>query len=469
MMVPLVNMMKDFFMKNRIVILVYLSEFTARFCTWTLLSQILLYLFAQRGFSMDRSIFVVGACISLAYLSTLVGGVVRDSALTEKQCVVSGLLLIGLGSVLLLSSLSFYAALSLTLLGAGLAVPNLPLLLSKTLGAQNQARHSAVFTLFYGVTNISVILAPIIAGIVADAFSWMGVAVLNAGVIVIWALAITVDSWFRCLREVRLKQWLLLLLSLLGMLALAVVYLVFRGVSESVILFVTAGYVALLLWQCQSAPLDRRLIVRGLLLMLPPLLFFVGEFQVASTVMAYEAQFVHLQWLTLTMPASALMALESVVVVLMTVVLSRFPYFQRWPLARKVALGLLLGASSFAALWLSANHAVLHAVSLGWIVLVMVLLGVGETIIMPSTLASIAHSAPERYKGRLISGIYLALALAGYCSGALSTVLSATLHFSKADLAFYRVTFIATGGLLLFVAMVVGCIAYRQSMKRVTV
>ena len=144
-------------MKFKTVLPIYLSEFTVRFCSWTVYSQLAVQLLTRHHMSFEQAGLITGAVLSLAYLCVFLGGFAKDTVLNEKQCVMLGILLILLGSNILLGPwILFYLAVSVISLGVGLVVPNLPLILSNSLGLQNTVQREAEFMIFYGLSLIHI-------------------------------------------------------------------------------------------------------------------------------------------------------------------------------------------------------------------------------------------------------------------------------------------------------------------------
>lgn len=114
---------------NRNLFSTYCSEFTSRCCTWLLLSQLLVYLIDSHYANVSQQYFIVGASLSLIYLSTIIGGLIRDKLLTEIQTLLFGLCLLIASSLILLTSSNMYLGLSLVFLASGIITTATPLLI----------------------------------------------------------------------------------------------------------------------------------------------------------------------------------------------------------------------------------------------------------------------------------------------------------------------------------------------------
>jgi proton-dependent oligopeptide transporter, POT family len=427
------------------IALVYLSEFTTRFCVWTILSQLLIHLLKIHWAGEAGLLYIMGASLSLVYLSTLFGGLIKDYFFEEKQAVILGVALIALGNILLLSNTHvFYVALGLVFLGGGMVTPNTPLLLSSliTLTHENRTR---VFTIFYGITNAAVILGPIVGGFTAEYLSWQGMLVLNELIIGLWLISITWGAWLAVLKKIKKMQYLKFFSLLVLSSMLVYSYLQFQRVSAGILAACGIVYLAFIGWVILKNPTQRRALLGAILLIGCAIAFFVGEFQVASTLVAYANGFINLQLYGVFIPAGSLLSIESVAVVLGSFLIAKTQFFtQRTSLQAKLVIGLLSGVIAFVILYMSTVVAVAHQVNLWWIVFSFLILGVGEVSLMPSIISYITEIAPAQYKGRLMAGTYFALSLSGYLSGVIGSMLLKKYNGMTASLSFYRSNFTVT-------------------------
>src|SRR3990167_4228199 len=74
---------RDVMMKKELY-QIYLSEFTARFCVWNVLSQLLMHLIHHHVGNTSTQLYLIGVSISLLYISTIFGGAIRDYTQNEK-------------------------------------------------------------------------------------------------------------------------------------------------------------------------------------------------------------------------------------------------------------------------------------------------------------------------------------------------------------------------------------------------
>jgi proton-dependent oligopeptide transporter, POT family len=453
-------------MENKERYLVYLSEFTARFCTWSILSQLLIHLISIHWKTEAQQLYIVGASLSLLYMSAIFGGLVRDWLLPGKQVIILGIGLISIGSFLLfLNSALFYSGLSLALLGAGMVTPNTPLLLS-SLTDTNRDKN---FTILYGVTNAGIILGSVLGGIINGYFSWKGVLLLNEGMILIWVACcffISLLSNIKDVGKLKLTQFIIALV-IVGF--ISSLYLKFEKLSETLLMVAGIVYLGFLIFLMIKNPSVRKQLLFATFLIILAIIFFSAEFQVASTLIAYAHDFVTLNVVNITIPPGSLLALESIFVVIGAFVIARVKLLSKiTSVQTKVLIGLLFGALAFVVLYGSTLIALHQPVSVLWIVFASLLLGFGDVYLMPPIMAYVVETAPLHYKGRLIAGMYFSLSLSGYLSGLIGETLlkyfmaeSANLHFYSAGFSVMASILGVSAGLVL-ITKIIGLTVYSK-------
>lgn len=423
-------------MENRECYLVYLSEFTARFCTWSILSQLLMYLISIHWKTESDQLYIVGASISLLYMSAIFGGLVKDWLLPGKQVVILGIGLISIGLLFLQYPAVFYGGLSLTLVGAGMVTPNTPLLLSSLEDAHRDKR----FTILYGVTNAGVILGSVFGGIVNGHFYLKGVIILNELIILVWFVSCFFASWLATIKTTNRIKLIQFIAALLMVAFISSFYLKFEKVSEALLIIASIIYLGFLFFLTRKLQSIRKELLFSISLILLAIVFFSAEFQVASTLIAYAHHFVALNIAHMTIPAGSLLALESVFVVIGAFCISRIKFLSHiTSVQTKVFIGLILGALAFVVLYSSTG--VPHPISVLWIIFASLLLGFGDVCLMPPVMAYVTKISPAQYKGRLVAGMYFSLSLSGYLSGLMGSVLVKYFVAENASLRFYSTGF----------------------------
>lgn len=414
--------------------LVYLSEFVTRFCIWSVLSGLLVHLTQFHWVTMPKALYIVGISFSLLYLSSILGGVIKDHLFEEKIAITLGIFLIAAGNFFLLFSKTFFIGLGFLLIGAGMVTPNTPLLLSKWQGNNE----SKIFTYFYGISNLGIIMGPLIGGFLAQYFLWWSSIFLNEMFIFTWLFVISFNQWLKKLKEINqliyFKFFILVLLSNL------IIYFCLKSHNTLMYLlsFSIIGY-GIFICRIFNVKEFREKFIFALALIIFAIIFFSGEFQVASSLIAYSENFVNLKELNFTIPASSIVSLESFFVVIGSVIFGKTILFTRIKFSQtKVLLGMICCAGAYFILFVSTRVAEIGKISFLWIITAFLLFGIGEISLMPTIVAYIAKISPEKYKGRLMSGMYFALSISGYLSGFISEKIMRFHHFSSNNILFYR-------------------------------
>jgi dipeptide/tripeptide permease len=167
---------------------------------------------------------------------------------------------------------------------------------------------------------------------------------------------------------------------------------------------------------------QRKNILLLILMIAVTLLFFACELQTNSSLIIFVQNYVKRHYLGITIPASAFASLEPGFVIISSLILLRiWKKFQNHEPKEltKIIIGLFLASSAFAVLVLSAKSIIIsnHPASIGWIITASLLLGAGESCIMPPLIAAITHRAPANARGTFMGGLYLAIAFSGYLAG----------------------------------------------------
>lgn len=449
---------------------IYFSEFTARFCTWTVLSQLLIHLIHIHWQNTAAQFYIVGLSISLLYISAIFGGIIRDYLFDGQIVIMFGIGLIGAGSLLLLAhSAFFYTGLSLVLMGAGMVTPNTPLLLSSS----SNEKHEYAFTILYAVTNSGIILGSILSGFVQTYFSWECVLILNEFFIGIWLMSCISSAWIHSLRRINLTR----LYQFIGIVIFAVFFTYFyftrKNVSTITMLITGLCYLGFIIFLMFKNPEIKKQLTAIIFLTMCAITFFSGEFQVASTLVDYANHFVKLTFSDIKIAPGSLLALESIFVVLGAFIIARIKWLSSVTgVQTKVAIGLLFGVLAFVVLYISNFSAMHHSISVLWIILAFLLLGLGDVYLMPPIMAYVANHAPLKYKGTLMAGMYFSISLSGYFSGLIGATLSSSFLHANLNLHFYRAGFevmiliLGSAAILVFAARVVqGIFAVSNAVK----
>ena len=442
---------------------IYLSEFVARACTWTLCSQLLVHLMKTHFETSAAQLYLVGASISVLFLSTIIGGLIRDFILRERQLIMIGILLIVFASLfLLVMPSSLYLGLGMTFIGAGFITSATPILLNNN---ANNDQHK-LFTILYAFTNGGVILGSIIGGILNSTLSWGYLIIFN---FVISAICFILfffgnEKWGPALITITRSSSLKLTGFLIPTIFLIAIYLRSETFSQVILGAITIYYIfTLIYWMISRRSIRKNLII-GMYFILLAILFFTGEFQVASTTIAYAIKFANLDIFGVAIPPGSIVALESIFVVLGAYAITRIKF--EFDTTKRIVIGLLFGVLAFATLLASTFVAGSVKISLMWLILAFLFFGVGDVYLTPPIMSYITKISPDDIRGRLISGMYFSFSLAGYLSGLIGSKIS--VHFSDAsnNLKFYYYDFFLMLGILVLAIasmLLMRLIKYRDS------
>jgi POT family proton-dependent oligopeptide transporter len=166
--------------------ILFLTEMWERFGFYIVQGLLILFMTKVYGFSDDKGFAVLGAFTALVYISPVLGGFVADQILGFQRTIILGNILLAIGYALLVihSHHTFYLALAVIVVGAGLFKPNISSFLG-TLYKRNDPRRESGFTIFYMGINLGVLLATTTSGFIVEKFGWhASFAVASMGLII---------------------------------------------------------------------------------------------------------------------------------------------------------------------------------------------------------------------------------------------------------------------------------------------
>jgi POT family proton-dependent oligopeptide transporter len=327
---------------------------------------------------------IFGLYVGFAYLMPVFGGLLGDRVLGRRRAVALGALLMAAGHFCMAFEASFLAALSLLIVGAGVLRGNLASQVGDLYSRDDRRRETA-FQIYYGALNSGAFIAPLITGVLAQAYGWhygFGFAGF-------------------------------------GMLAGLIIYLSGgRDLPPDAIRDSTVVRAAL------SA--KERRVVLVMVLMLPLLtLFWIAQSQIWNTYNLWVRDHVDLGVGSWKMPVPWLQAVDSLgVVVLMPPMLQ----FWRWQANRssepddltKLAIGCLLFGGAVA--WLGCGQWVVDAtgkVPLIWALAYHFLSAIGYLYFTPVAVAVFSRTAPASVNAMMIGIYYLSIFAGSAISGRL--------------------------------------------------
>ena len=162
---------------------IYALTFFERFSFYGLRAVLVFFLLEQLNIDSAETFEIYASCLALHFMTPLLGGWLGDNFLGNQRMIYLSGLVMGVGFVFLIYPYahSFYFALGAVILGSGCFRSNLISLFGKLYEKKNEAR-DAGFTYFQVVSNIAVVVGPLICGLVIEFWGWTAV---------FWCLAIS--------------------------------------------------------------------------------------------------------------------------------------------------------------------------------------------------------------------------------------------------------------------------------------
>ena len=116
---------------------------------------------------------VYGSYTALVYMTPFFGGMLADRLLGARRAVVLGGLLMAAGHLLMTieTSLAFFTALSLLILGNGFFKPNISTIVG-SLYPPDSPKRDGGFTIFYMGINLGAAMSPLLCGYIGETYGW---------------------------------------------------------------------------------------------------------------------------------------------------------------------------------------------------------------------------------------------------------------------------------------------------------
>lgn len=166
--------------------ILFFSEMWERFGFYGMRALVVLYMVQHLGFDDKKAISVYAAYATLLYASSIIGGMLADKIIGNRNAIITGGVLISLGHFLLAAPFfdGFYLGLGALICGTGLFKSNISSMVGKLYPAGDKRRDSG-FTLFYMGINIGALFSPLICGNIANEYGRkMGFAIAGVGMLI---------------------------------------------------------------------------------------------------------------------------------------------------------------------------------------------------------------------------------------------------------------------------------------------
>jgi POT family proton-dependent oligopeptide transporter len=417
------------------------------------------------GQPLSSAIF--GDYSSLVYLTPILGGIIADKLTGRKVAMIAGGLIMALGHFLMAVEGAFLFALLSLIVGVGLFKGNIATQVGDLYG-ENDLRRAMAFQIFYIFINVSVIIAPLIAGTLGQNVGWhygfgcAGVVMVLGLAIYLWGqrwLPEEIDAGKAATGKLTGR----VIASAAGIAVLVLAWLAVSGFLFSSwvvgtiagILLVAALYFAL------TRNLERSDKTRTLsLVVLIPILAvsLLTNQEIFNAYLVWGDKHFNLSFLGFAFPSSWLIAIDAGVSFTMLVAVAAF--WKWWGTRRtepdeisKMIIGSLFTIAGGVCLFMAAltqPHG--GKISLFWPMMFELMNSIGFAHILPVSLALFSKLAPRQIGATVIGLYYLAFFIAnkvvGYVGGLYSSMPTTTfwlLHVASAVVGLIAVGLLKRG------------------------
>jgi len=406
------------------------------------------------GQPLSSAIF--GDYSSLVYLTPVLGGIIADKLTGRKVAMIAGGLVMALGHFLMAIQGAFLFALLSLIVGVGLFKGNIATQVGDLYG-ENDLRRAMAFQIFYIFINVSVIIAPLIAGTLGQRVGWhYGFGC--AGVVMVLGLAIYLSGQRWLPDEIDAgkapqgKLTARVVASAIGLAALVLAWLAISGFlfsswtvgTISALVLIAALYFAL------TRNLDRADKVRTLaLVILIPILAvsLLTNQEIFNAYLVWGDQHFNLRILGHAFPSSWLISIDAGVSFTMLVAVAAF--WKWWSIRHrepdeisKMIIGSVFSIAGGLCLFMGAlTQPAGGKISMFWPMMFELCNSIGFAHVLPVSLALFSKMAPRAIGATVIGLYYLAFFIAnkavGYVGGLYSSLPTTTfwlIHVASAGI-----------------------------------
>ena len=406
------------------------------------------------GQPLSSAIF--GDYSSLVYLTPVLGGIIADKLTGRKVAMIAGGLVMALGHFLMAIQGAFLFALLSLIVGVGLFKGNIATQVGDLYG-ENDLRRAMAFQIFYIFINVSVIIAPLIAGTLGQRVGWhYGFGC--AGVVMVLGLAIYLSGQRWLPEEIEAgkapqgKLTARVVASAIGLAALVLAWLAISGFlfsswtvgTISALVLIAALYFAL------TRNLDRADKVRTLaLVILIPILAvsLLTNQEIFNAYLVWGDQHFNLRILGHAFPSSWLISIDAGVSFTMLVAVAAF--WKWWSIRHrepdeisKMIIGSVFSIAGGLCLFMGAlTQPAGGKISMFWPMMFELCNSIGFAHVLPVSLALFSKMAPRAIGATVIGLYYLAFFIAnkavGYVGGLYSSLPTTTfwlIHVASAGI-----------------------------------
>jgi POT family proton-dependent oligopeptide transporter len=420
----------------------FFAELWERFSFYGMRALLTLYMTQHLLYDDDMSFGIYAAYGSLVYATPLIGGLIADKVLGFKKSIELGGILMALGHFVLTidTSIAFYTALALLIVGNGFFKPNISSFVGD-LYEEGDVKRDSGFTIFYMGINIGGWIAPLLCGWLGLSYGWhYGFGLAGFGMLLglfVFKRAVKKgvfgDKGGVTNKALYNKKFAGLktnhLITVGAMLAVPLFALIvkFNEFEHYIVWIVSFGILSALIYiYMQSTKVDKsRLLVLVYFTTLGCLFWAVFE-QAGSSLTLFAQRNVNLQFLN----ASQSNSLNSAFIVLLAI-----PFSLLWTYlsklkrnpnsAIKIGVGLILVGLGFLIFGFSGHYLDATAkVSMLFLVLGVFVYTLGEMLFSPIGLSKITELSPKKFLSFLMGVWFLSSFYGHFFAGKIAKLTS---------------------------------------------
>ena len=397
-----------------------------------------------QGFSLDPeyAAAIYGLFLSVAYMTSLLGGWFGDRVLGSAYAIVAGSIFLIAGNGVLAFAPTpnvFYFGLFLIVLGLSLLKPNISAIIS-FLYPEGGARRDTAFYIFFLSINFGALIGPFLtAGVAAiygfrAGFACAAIGMACGLIQLIFALrngVVTGDLGRHAPKKISVATKAAIAASVAGALAVSYV-LLFGGVSISIdtimnaisilLLIFAVGYFAFLFTRAGLTPEEKKGVGGLLILFLGATVFYMGYSQPGSSWNLFTLEYTDRMIGDFEIPTGWFQGINPAFTFILTPLIAGLwvrldAHGKNPPVIAKFGVALLCLASSFAIIGFAALSAADGALASPiWIVLTYLIQTCSEIILIPIGLSFVTKLMPARYVGQGMGVWFLSVSI-GYLLG----------------------------------------------------
>ncbi len=454
----------------------FATEMWERFNYYGMRALLVLYLTASLtagGFQLNRSqaLEIYAIFSGLVYLTPIIGGILADKILGQRQAIYIGGILMALGQFTLALSQTmpttyrqfiFNSGLGIIILGNGFFKPNISTLVGK-LYPDDDARKDAAFTIFYMGINLGAFIAPLICGYIASQFGWSwGFSCAGIGMIVgvIWfitqekyvensELSANIPASTLSYTNRHITSWTRVMLFTVS--SIAFVWGVLWSVNHlsitiqhytlSILIPIGVFAVAYLIFKNTNGMAEWKKSGVILLLMLFNMVFWAGFEQAGGTFNLFAQQHTNRLIGNWEIPASWFQAINAIGIIALAPIISSLwiwlTHRNKNPsIPIKFSFGLILLGLGFIIMQIAKNTSIdTPLVSPLWLVSVYTIHTVAELCLSPIGLSMVSKLAPKKITSVMMGLWFISIAMGNYFAGILENLLHH--HLQKVELFYF--------------------------------